>query len=133
MSPIRSLEVSSLARDAAGKGTAGCLVALFLLLAGTFIGVRAVPVYYAASNLETDVKTEISRAGAHFYDDETIVKNVVKLAERNEIRLAPENVKVQHLAGQIQINVNYSVPVDFAVYEYTFNFDIKASSFVGTL
>ena len=133
MSRKGSLRIVGIARDAEGKGTLGCLVSVLLLCVGTFIGVRVVPVYYASSSFDTDVKTEISRAGAHFYDDETVVKNVIKLAEKNEIHLTPENVKLHHFAGQLQINVNYSVPVDFGVYEYTLDFKVKASSFIGAL
>ncbi len=129
----RFLKKVRLARDDQGKGTIGCLVAVLILGVGTFIGVRAIPVYYAASSFETDVKTEISRAGAHFYDDETVTKNVVKLAEKNDIRITPENVKLEHFAGQEQITVSYAVPVDFGFCEYTLNFNIKAASLIGAL
>ncbi len=122
-----------LAGDVQGKGTIGCLVAVLLLCVGTFVGVRAIPVYYAASSFETDVKTEISRAGAHFYDDETVTKNVIKLAEKNDISIVPENVKLEHFAGQETITVNYAVPVDFGFCEYTLNFNINATSLIGAL
>ncbi len=120
-------------RDPDGKGAIGCLISIALLLAAIVIGVKFIPIYYAHSSFETDVKTEISRAGAHFYDDETVIKNVLGVAKRNEIRIGRENIKLERYAGQIEIEVQYSVPVDLFVLERNMEFKIKASSFVGTL
>ena len=120
-------------KRAEGKGTLGCL--FFLLAAGIvgFIGVSVGPAYYAGKSLETDVKTEASRAGAHFYDDETIMRNILDLARRNEVRITRENVKIDRFAGQIFITIEYSVPVDLLVTEKKLDFKFKASSFIGRL
>ncbi len=119
--------------DEHGKGTFGCIISLALIGAAVLVGIRIVPVYYAVKSFETDVKTEVSRAGAHFYSDETLVNNLVELANRNEIHLNREDVKLERLAGQVFVNIHYSTPVDFFVTERTLNFDIKASSFIGRL
>jgi len=55
------------------------------------------------------------------------------MAKNNDIPLEKENIKIQRLAGQIVIDVNYSVLVDFVIFERDLNFNIRASSFVGTL
>ncbi len=116
-----------------GKGVAGCLFFLLALAIAGFIGFRIGPPYYANKSLEADVKTEASRAGAHFYDDETVMRNVLDLARRNEIPITRENVSVERAAGQIYITIDYSLPIDFLVVERTFNFKIKASSLIGRL
>jgi hypothetical protein len=120
-------------RSQEGKGAMGCL--LFLLVAAVviFLAARIGPVYYASKSLEADLRTEASRAGANFLSDETVLKNVLDLARRNEIRLKRENVKLERFAGQVFITVSYSVPVDLIVTERTMNFNIKASSFIGRL
>ena len=68
-----------------GKGTFGCLFSLALLAVGVFAAVKIVPLYYAAVDFETDLKTEVSRAGSHFYDDETVTKDILELAKKNEL------------------------------------------------
>lgn len=116
-----------------GKGMMGCVFSLLLLLVGGIAGVRLFPPYYAHKSFQTDVRTEISRAGAQFLDDETVMKNILALARRNEIRLSRSNVKLERFAGQIQATVRYSVPVDFFVFKKDMEFEIQASSFVGKL
>src|SRR5687767_13581582 len=94
-----------------GKGMVGCMFALLLLFVGGVAGIRLFPPYYAHKSFQTDVHTEISRAGAQFLDEETVMKNILALAKRNEIRLTRKDVKLERFAGQIHATVNYSVPV----------------------
>ena len=97
------------------------------LLVAALVGVLAVrigPVYYANKSLEADIRTEASRAGANFHDDETVMRNVMELARRNEVRITRENVKLERFAGQIYITITYSVPVDLFVTQRTFNFKV---------
>jgi hypothetical protein len=116
-----------------GKGSVGCLFSILLLVVGGVAGIKMFPPYYAHKSFQTDVRTEVSRAGAQFLDDETVMKNILALGKRNEIRLTRNNVKLERFAGQLHITVTYSVPVDFFVTKYTVPFEIQASSFVGTL
>ncbi len=116
-----------------GKGTLGCLVSLLILGAMIIVGTRLGPPYFSYRSLEGDVGTEISRAGSHFFTDETLVQNILDVARKNEVRLKKEDIKVERLAGQVQVSFQYSVPVDLILFEHTFNFKIKASSYIGTL
>jgi hypothetical protein len=120
-------------RDPEGKGLLGC--ALFIVIAGVaiFLAIKLGPIYYANYNLETEVRTEVSRAGARFLDDETVTRDILDIAKKNEIRLTSQNIKIDRFAGQIHIDVNYAVPVDFVLFERDVNFKIKVSSFIGTL
>jgi hypothetical protein len=127
------LKAMGFARECAGKGTTGCLIFVLLFGCAMLAGARVIPVYYSFSSFETDVKTEISQAGARFYDDETVIKHVLDIAKRNEIRLQREDITVEHIASQLQISIHYSVPVDLMVYEHNMDFKIRASSYVGTL
>ncbi len=119
--------------DCDGKGIAGCLFFILLLAIAGFVAVKLFPVYYTNKSLETDVRTEVSRAGAHFYDDEVLLSNILAIAKKNEVLLTRENVKVERFAGQINVAIHYTVPVDFVVYQRELEFDIRASSFIGKL
>jgi hypothetical protein len=119
--------------DSDGKGVVGCIFLIVLLAAAIYLGIVLAPIYYANFNFESGVKTEISRAGAHFLDDEAIVKDVLDLARRNEIRLSRQDIIIERFAGQIHLKVRYSVPVDFILFEHSLGFKVDVSSFVGTL
>ena len=83
--------------------------------------------------LEGDVATEISKAGSHYFTDEVLIQNILDVAKKNEVRLKREDVKVERLAGQVQVSFQYTVPVDLIIFQHTFEFKVKASSYVGTL
>jgi len=119
--------------DAEGKGIVGSLIFSVLLGIAVFLAITLFPVYYANSDLDSGVRMEASRAGAHSFDDETIVKDVLDIAKRHDVRLEKTNIKVQRYAGQVFIEIEYTVPVDLGVTERKLKFHIKASSFVGTL
>jgi len=120
-------------RDNQGKGMVGCLIFLVLTGVAVFLAIQVVPIYYSNYNMESDIKTEASRAGARFLEDETIIVDILAVAKKNDIPLEKNGIKIQRLAGQIIIDVNYSVLVDFVLLERDLNFHIRASSFVGTL
>jgi hypothetical protein len=120
-------------RGSEGKGLFGCLIFIVLAAVAIFLAIKLGPLYYANYNLESDVRTEVSRAGARSLDDDTIVHDIIDMGRRNEIRLAKQNIKIDRFAGQIHIEVSYAVPVDFVFFEHDVNFQIKASSFMGTL
>jgi len=120
-------------KNCEGKGAFGCLVSILLLGALLFFGARAGPPYFAYKSLEGDVSTEVSRAGAHFFSDDVLIQNILDVARKNEIRLKRENVQVERIAGQVQVRINYSVPVDLLVTQHVMEFSIKASSFIGAL
>jgi hypothetical protein len=119
--------------DSEGKGIVGCVILIVLLGVAIYLGIVLAPIYYSNFNFESGVKTEVSRAGAHFLENEAIAKDIMDLAKRNEIRLSRHDISVERFAGQIHIKVRYSVPVDFILFEYDLTFKIDESSFVGTL
>jgi hypothetical protein len=120
-------------RSSEGKGMIGCMLSIVLMAAAIYFGIILVPIYYANFNFENDIKTTASRAGAHFYDNQRIIKDILVLAKRNEIRITKNDIKLERFAGQLHIRVDYSVPVDFIILERDLDFEIVASSFVGSL
>jgi hypothetical protein len=119
--------------DSEGKGVLGCMLMIVLLGVAIYLAIVLAPIYYANFNMESEVKTEVSRAGAHFLDDETIVKDILDMARRNEISLKRQDITIERFAGQIHINVHYSVPVNYILFERDLPFRIKASSFIGAI
>jgi hypothetical protein len=111
----------------------GCLLLIVLSGVAIYLGIVLAPILYADFSLESGIKTEISKAGAHALDDETIIKDIIDLGRRNEIRLTRQNISIERFAGQVHIRVRYSVPVDFILLERDLTFKTEGSTFVGTL
>jgi hypothetical protein len=125
---MKSLGPGSL-RDSEGKGIIGCMIFIVLIAVAIFLGIKLGPIYYSNYNFESDVKEEVSRAGAHVLTEETVITDLLRLAEKNGIQITPKDIKVQRFAGQVHIEVNYAVPIDFLVLQRNIAFQIKASSF----
>jgi hypothetical protein len=130
---MKSKNLSRLIHESEGKGLLGCLMSIVLFGVAVFLAITLGPIYYNNLNFESDVKTEVSRAAAHTMSSDTIVKDILDLARKNEISLKKQNIQIERYAGQIDVTVDYSVPVDLLVIERDFNFKINVSSFVGSL
>jgi hypothetical protein len=129
---MKSLGFRSLS-NSEGKGVFGCIVTLALFGVAVYLAIALGPHYYANFNFEAEVKTIVSRAATHAFNDEGIIKDVMDMAKRNEIKLEREDIKIDRFAGKLHIKVNYSVPVDFLIFERDINFNINASSYIGAL
>lgn len=119
-------------RDSAGKGMIGCII--FLLVIGTaiFLALRLGPLYYSNHNFKSDIETEVSRAGAKSLKNEVIVDNILATAKMYGIEISPDDITVDRFAGQVHVEVNYAVPINFALFQRGLKFHIESSSFVGT-
>jgi hypothetical protein len=120
-------------RNEEGKGMAGCLTFLLIAVAVAAVGVKIWPDYYACSSMNTDLKTEVSRAGANFLDEDVLMKNILQLGKRNEINLKKEQVTIERFAGQYNVTVHFVTPVDLYLFTWNMNCTLKASSFIGRL
>ncbi len=116
-----------------GRGAVGCLVSLVILGVMIVVGLRMGPHYYSHKSLESDVAIEVSRAGAHYHNDETLMSNLITLGRKNEIRLKQENIKIDRFAGKILVTIRYEIPVDLIFLDHLIKFEVKANSIVGTL
>ena len=117
--------------DSEGKGLFGCVVSIIVLGVAIFLGIKLAPIYYSNFNFESDLKTEVSRVGSRFIENEIVVRDIMQLAKKNEIKLGKQNIRIERFAGQVHITVEYAVPVDFMILERNLNFRIKVSSFTA--
>jgi hypothetical protein len=120
-------------RNSEGKGLLGCLLMIVLIGTAIYLTIVLVPVYYANFTFESEVKSEVTKAGAHFFNDDTVIKNILDLAKRNEIQLDKEDISVERFAGQLHVRVEYTAPIDFLIFDHDLVFKINASSFIGSL
>ncbi|HEY2933071.1 MAG TPA: hypothetical protein VGK99_15115 [Acidobacteriota bacterium] len=119
-----------------GEGRIGCLFVILLAVALGYVGFKIIPVYIDKMNFEEDLGREASKAGANFWTDEKVKQDILLMARFRNFQMGESDITITRsrvLGGEVKIDTKYTVPVDFPGYHYTFKFEAKASSLVGTL
>jgi hypothetical protein len=103
-----------------GEGQFGCLVGLIFLLLAGLIAYKMIPVKVKSADLRDTVRDYAKMAGQ--FKDGEIRKAILEKAETLELPVAEEDIEVERKSGEIHINVEYTVPVEFPGYTYNWNF-----------
>lgn len=109
-----------------GESNFGCLFALVLLLIGILIGYKMIPIKIKAAELKDIVTDESRAAGQH--TDKQIREVILDQAQKLELPVTEESVKINRRANDITVEVEYVVPVNFPGYVYNWNFHHKAEN-----
>ena len=112
-----------------GKGSLGCMFSLVLMVIALFLAFKLAPPYIGYYELKGELKQAVSRAAMRPSAEENTVKDLIRTAEKNKVLLKKENIKIRRFAGQLYINIEYTVPVDFIIIKRDFNFKMEESSF----
>jgi hypothetical protein len=76
-----------------------------------------------------DSLQEIARfASVNRKTNEQIRQSVLEEAQKVDLPVQAENIKVEGYGGNVHINVDYSVTVDLKVYQWTLNFHPTANN-----
>lgn len=122
----------------AGRSTLGGLVALILVAAGVYVGMKLVPVRAAAFALHDTVREQaILAAGNRRVTDERIRSRILEVAEERGLPVTERDIRIerQETLGRrrrdetIRVEVTYSVPIDFVggyVYRWGFEHSYEA-------
>lgn len=103
-------------RSEAGEGQGGCIVGLIVFLAVIFIAWKIVPVKVKAAELRGVVVDESKSAGTH--NDARILKAILAKAEELELPVEKDDVSIRRRANDIEVKVDYVVPIEFPGYTY---------------
>lgn len=94
-----------------GEGNFGCLFALVLLALAGFVAYKMVPVKVRAADLKQTISDEAKSAGTHH--DDLIMSTILAKAREQNLPVTEDNVKITRAAGEITVDVQYDVPIDF--------------------
>jgi hypothetical protein len=94
-----------------GESNIGCLFGLILLAIAIFIAYKMIPVKVKAADLKQTITDEAKMAGTH--NNELIMKSILAKAQENRLPVTEENVKITRASGEITVEVEYDVPIDF--------------------
>jgi hypothetical protein len=115
-----------------GKGSAGCFFSILLLASMAYLGYKFFPPIFSNYQLQDEVNDlatyGLMRTGSK--GQETIASDVQKAilnkAEELGIPLKKEDVKVKTGSNNIEITVNYSIPITLPGYTYNYEPEIKS-------
>jgi len=112
-----------------GKGSTGCMLALVVMAIALFIAFKAGPPYYNNYNLEGELKSTVSRMSARSLKEEVVVRDLIRIAEKNDVVLTKKNINISRFGGKLYIEIEYTVPIDFLILQYDLHFKMREESF----
>jgi hypothetical protein len=111
-----------------GAGNLKAIVWTVILVAFIYCAVMVLPVLISEYEFQDSLQ-EIARfASVNRRSPEQVRQSVLDEAQKEDLPVTAENIKVDGYAGNIHINVEYSVTVDLKVYQWTFNFHPDANN-----
>lgn len=113
-----------------GEGKLNTIITLAILGGMIFTGVKIVPVYFAKYQLQDSIDTE-SKFALTGYPKKTpddVRQDVYKKALDLGVPAKPEDIQVNMTPTDVEINVDYSVPIDLAVYQWAPQFHLHADN-----
>ena len=109
-------------RSQRGEGKLKAIIYTLILAGAVYVAVKVVPVYVAEYQLKDKISEQARFAVVNHYTEDQIRDIIFKVIQDLEIPAKREDIKVENTGRGLQISVNYSVPVDLAVYKTEINF-----------
>jgi hypothetical protein len=113
-----------------GGSKMNLIITLFILGSMVFAGVKVVPVYFANYQFQDAIESE-SRFALTGYPKKSIQDvrdDVWQKAQELSIPVQKDDIRVDMTNGSVSISLDYSVPIDLAVYQFTLNFHPHADN-----
>jgi len=115
-------------RGESGKGHLKAIIWTMILAAFIYSAAMVLPVLINEYQFQ-DTLQDIARfASVNRRNNEQVKQAVLAEAQKEDLPVEAEDIKVEGNAGNIHINVDYSVTVDLKVYQWTLNFHPAASN-----
>ena len=112
----------------AGSSSIKALLWMGLLAAFIYVCFRVVPLFITDFQFRDTMQSAARFASVNHLSSDAIRQNLFKEAEKAEMPLKLEDIKVATHNERIDIEANYSVTVDLHVYQWTLNFHPSVSN-----
>jgi Domain of unknown function (DUF4845) len=113
-----------------GGAKLNLVITLLILGALAFAGVKIVPVYFANYQMQDSMNSE-SRFALTGYPKKgpsDVQDDILKKAQDLGIPAKKDDIVVQMENGSVSISLDYSVPIDLIVYQFTLQFHPHADN-----
>ena len=109
-----------------GEGKAGLIISLIVVAYLIFCGVRFVPVYIGTYDLEETIRRQAEAASNR--TEKMIVAAILETGNEHSLPLTAEHIEIKmQKRRKVRIKVEFSVPIDFALFTYNYNFKMDLS------
>jgi len=113
-----------------GSSKANLVLTLLVLAVMAFVAIKIVPVYFANYEIQDSIESE-SRFALTGYPKKTaddVRNDIWNRAKDLGIPTQKDAVRVAMDNGSVEIGLDYSVPIDLAVYQFTLQFHPHADN-----
>jgi cell division protein FtsL len=104
------------------------LIVVIILGAAIFCAVKIVPPYFDNYQLQDSMREMAAYASATRKQDDDIRAEVEKKVKQLGIPADSKDIQVSDVSGNVQISVDYTVPIDLAIYQLQLHFHPQANN-----
>jgi len=121
---------SEAGRRRAEKGGANvtAIVWSVILVVVIYVGVMMLPPLISEYEFQDSLQDIARFASINRRNNEQVRQAVIAEAQKEDLPVQPDDVKVEGAAGNVHIQVHYSVTVDLKVYQWTLDFNPDANN-----
>ena len=111
-----------------GAGHLKAIIWTIILVAFIYVAAMVLPILINEYQFQDSIENIARFASVNRRDGDQVRKDVLDEALKEDLPVQAEDIKVQSNAGNVRINVDYSVTVDLKIYQWTLNFHPAASN-----
>jgi cell division protein FtsL len=111
-----------------GSGNLKAVIWTAILVAFIYAAVIIIPVLINEYEFQDSLQNIARFASVNRKTNEQIKQAVLDEAQKEDIPVQADDIKVEGSGGNVHISVDYSVTVDLKVYQWTLNFHPAASN-----
>jgi len=111
-----------------GGANMKAIVWTMILAAFVYVAAMTLPVLVNEYQFQDSIQDIARFASVNRKNNEQIKQAVLDTAQKQELPVQAEDVKVEGNGGNVHINVEYSVTIDLKVYQWTLNFHPSANN-----
>jgi cell division protein FtsL len=111
-----------------GAGNLKAIVWTIILVAFVYTAVMVIPVLINEYEFQDSLQNIARYASVNRKNNEQVKQAVLEEAQKEDLPVQAQDIKVEGSAGNVHINVDYSVTVDLKVYQWTLNFHPDATN-----
>jgi hypothetical protein len=111
-----------------GSGNLKAIIWTMILAAFIYVAVMTVPVLINEYEFQDTLQDIARYSSVNRKTNEQVKKAVLDEAQKEDLPIEADDIKVEGAAGNIHITVDYSVTVDLKFYQWTMNFHPAANN-----
>ena len=109
-----------------GAGNLKAIIWTMILVAFIYATAMVLPVLINEYQFQDSLQSIARFASVNRKNVEQVRQAILEAAQKDDLPVQAEDIKVEYQGGNVHIDVDYSVTVDLKVYQWTLNFHPEA-------